>query len=146
MNILDIVILVFIILETLNVLILYFNPNFKYGNGVSVFKRYKYFEKDEKSKLFVDYMAKWVANSKIIFITLLIVILIKADDTTKLYAAIFMALAISAYYLHMHPIIKKLDNMGEIEPKGYSNTLFSTITIFIIALAFSALAYVFLYT
>ncbi len=123
MTILDIAILIFIFMEAMNVLILYFKPNFKYGNSMKAFKAWEKLNKEETSALFTKYMVNWVANTKLIFIALLAVILFTADDTTKFVSIVAVAICTAMYYIKLHPIIRKLDKMGDIEPKGYSKTL-----------------------
>lgn len=123
MIILNIAIIVFVILESLNVLILYFAPDSKIGNGVAVFNGWEKSKEDEASHLFSSYMTNWVAGTKLIFIVLLLVILFTGNETTKLWAVIVMIFSIATYFWRLHRIIKKLDDMGEITPKGYSKTL-----------------------
>jgi len=123
MDILSIAIVVFIVMETLNILILYFKPDSRLGNGVAVFDSWNDAKKDESMTLFSHYMAYWVAGSKLIFIVLLLVVLITGTETTRLFAVGAMILSIATYFWKLHPIIKKLDSMGKITPKGYSKTL-----------------------
>ncbi len=128
MTILDVAILIFIFFEAMNVLILYFKPNFKYGNSMRAFKSWEDLKKSEDTRLFSKYMVNWVANTKLIFIALLCVILFTANDTTKLISLIAVALCTCMYYVKLHPIIKKLDKKNNITPKGYSKTLFLMIS------------------
>ncbi len=138
---LNIAIILFIVLETTNIAIIYFDQDFKYGNSMSVFKFYKESKEKETTRLFVDYMSNWVANSKFIFIILLIIILITGSEISKLVTIILLIPSIALYYIRLHPIIKKLDNLGEIKPKGYSKILLITITGIIIMLIFCILLY-----
>jgi len=123
MNILDIAITLFIILESANVYILYFAPSSKYGNGVAVFNEWEKSKQDVNTHLFSRYMINWVAGTKLIFIVLLLVILLTGGETTKLYAVFAMILSIATYFWKLHPIIKELDDNDEITPKGYSKVL-----------------------
>lgn len=123
MNSLDISIIIFIVLESLNVFILYFKPDCKLGNGVAVFKTFEDSKKDEITHLFISYLVNWVAGVKLIFIVLLIVILLYGNEATKIGAVIAMIISISSYFFRLGPIIKKLDNKNYIEPKGYSKYL-----------------------
>lgn len=123
MNSLDISILIFIILESLNVFILYFKPSSKLGNGVAVFKSFEDSKKDEMTHLFISYLVNWVAGVKLIFIVLLLVILLYGNEATKIGAVIAMIISISSYFFRLAPIIKELDNKDFIEPKGYSKAL-----------------------
>ena len=127
MNYLNIAIILFVIMETLNVITLYFFPKSRYGNGVGVFNNLEKAEKDESTWIFTKYMINWVANVKLIFIALLLVIYFIGDESIKVWATVIMILSISLYFITLHPLIKKLDNMGEITPKGYSKGLFAMI-------------------
>ncbi len=132
MSVLDASIIIFIVLELLNVIILYFSPEFKYGNGVATFKEWEKGKEDENRYLFNRYMAKWVANSKLIFIALLGVILFKGTEEIKIYAVIATIISIAVYYITLHPIVKKLDEKEMLTKKGYSKTLFLMITGFLV--------------
>lgn len=123
MSILSIAIVIFILLELSNVIILYFNPDSKLGNGVAVFNAWEKSKEDANLHEFVKYLVYWVAGTKLIFIVLLIVILITGTETTKLLSGVALVLSIASYYWKLHPIIKGLDKRGEINPSGYSKTL-----------------------
>lgn len=142
MNILDIAIIVFILMESSNVFILYFKPEFKYGNGVSVFKTYEESKKDENTHLFIKYLTNWVAGTKLIFIVLLLVILIFGTDSLKFYASLVMVLSIASYFFRLSPIIKKLDKNNYIKPKGYSKTLDLMIIAFMIMFSLASIIYI----
>lgn len=132
MDILSIAILIFCIMETLNVLILYFKPSSKVGNGIGVFDCLEDSKKDESMNLFIHYMIYWVAGVKLIFILLLVVILLIGNELTKMFGVIVMILSISTYFWKLHSIIKKLDKLGKITPRGYSKTLKNMIIGFLI--------------
>lgn len=123
MNILDLSIILFVLLETSNVFILYFKPDSRLGNGIAVFNFWHESKENENAHLFARYMTNWVAGTKLIFIVLLLVILFTAGTTTKLIAVIVMILSIGTYYFRLHKIIKRLDQNNQITPKGYSKTL-----------------------
>ncbi|MEG0154687.1 MAG: hypothetical protein RR678_04805 [Lachnospiraceae bacterium] len=143
MTILNIAIIIFVLMEIGNVLILYFAPDSKLGNGVAVFNPWFKAKEDEATELFAKYMANWVAGVKLIFIVLLLVILFVGNDITKLFAVFAMILSIATYYFRLNPIIKRLDNMGEITPKGYSKTLFVMITGFMLMFSTAVVIYFF---
>lgn len=123
MSILNTSIIIFIILESSNVIILYFFPDSKLGNGVAVFNPWFTAKKDKTSELFAKYMVNWVAGAKLIFITLLLVILFLGNEILKICAVLVMILSISTYFFRLNSIIKSLDEIGQITPKGYSKTL-----------------------
>lgn len=141
--ILDVVIVLFVFLELGNVMILYFSPNSKQGNGVAVFNPWFKSKHNETEKLFVKYLVNWVAGSKLIFIGLLLVVLFTASETTKLWAVMVMSVAIATYYFRLHPYIKQLDVLGEITPKGYSKKLLIMITSFIVLFVLASVIQVF---
>lgn len=122
MSILSIAILIFIIMESANVAILYFWPGSQLGNGVGVFNAFHNSESEEQ-KLFTSYLVNWVAGVKLIFIFLLAVILVIGTEQVKLWAVVAMILSIATYFWRLHPTIKKLDALGCITPKGYSKAL-----------------------
>lgn len=132
MNLIDSVILIFVVLESSNVIILYFKPDFKYGNGVSVFKHFEESKKDENLHLFIKYLVNWVANVKLMFIMFLLVTVIFGSNQFKLYTLLVTTLSTFVYYISLAPIIKKLDNNNYINPKGYSKVLNLMILSFII--------------
>ena len=137
MNLLDFSIIIFVIMETANVFILYFAPDSRRGNGVAVFKHWESSKNDEEAHLFARYMTNWVAGTKLIFIVLLLVVLFTANETTKIYTVIVMIASIATYFWRLHPIVKTMDQKGFITPKGYSKTLGSMIAGFIIMFSFA---------
>jgi len=141
MIMLNIAIILFVVMESANVLILYFAPDSKLGNGVAVFNPWFNAKNEESRELFAKYMVNWVAGTKLIFIVLLLVILFTANETTKLFAVLALILSIATYFFRLNPIIKRLDDLGEITPKGYSKTLFYMITGFIMMFSLAAVIY-----
>jgi len=121
----------FLILECLNVLLLYFDPGSKRGNGVGVFTAWEKSKQDPDVHDFVKYLVNWVAGTKLIFIALLIVIVITGTRTTQIFAIAALILSILTFYWRMYPMIKRMDNAGAIQPKGYSKSLGAMIAGFI---------------
>lgn len=141
MDILSIAIIIFCIMELGNVFILYFMPDSKLGNGVAVFESWRDVKKDQAVDLFAHYMTYWVAGVKLIFIFLLMVVLFTGTETTKLWSVVAMILSIATYFWKLHPIIKKLDQMNKISPKGYSKTLGLMITGFLLMFSIALILY-----
>lgn len=71
--IVTIVIIVFILFESSNVLALYFAPGSKYANAVGVFNAWEKPKQDPDIQAFVKYLVNWVAGAKLIFLLLLAV-------------------------------------------------------------------------
>ena len=122
MDILSIATIIFCIVETGNVMILYFMPDSRLGNGVAVFDSWHEAKENSTMDLFAHYMAYRVAGVKLIFIFLLMVVLFTGTQLTKIWAVAAMILSIATYFWKLHPIIAKLDAMGKITPKGYFKT------------------------
>jgi hypothetical protein len=76
MNILSIAIVLFVFLECLNVLTLYFNPGSQKGNGVGVFVAWERSMTDPAMHQFIRYLVYWVAGTKLVFIALFALALI----------------------------------------------------------------------
>lgn len=141
MDLLSIAILVFIVMESANVAILYFWPGSRLGNGVGVFNAFSNPESEEQ-RLFSSYLVNWVAGVKLIFIFLLAVILAIGTEQVKLWAVVAMILSITTYFWRLHPTIKKLDAMGCITPKGYSKALGWMITGFLIMFTLALIGHI----
>lgn len=142
MNILKIVMGLFILLELSNVLMLYFTPGTKRGNGVGVFSAWEKSKKDNEIHELMRYLVYWVAGTKLIFIALIIVIMIFGDWRTQLFATIALVLSILSFYWKLYPIIKKMDKNDQIDPKGYSKTLGMMIGAFVLVFLAAILVYV----
>jgi hypothetical protein len=138
MDVLSIVMLIFILLELFNVITLYLNPGSTRGNGLGVFKAYEKSKENPEVHELVKYLIYWVAGSKIIFIVLLIGVLITGTPATKVFSTIALIFSILTFFSRLYPSIRKLDDAGQITPKGYSKILgvmiISFVSMFAIAL------------
>ena len=123
MNIIAIVIMAFIILETTNVVALYFSPDSKYANSVGVFKAWEKSKRDPEIHDFVKYLVNWVAGTKLIFILLLIVILFTADGQTLISTGVALVISIASFFWRLYPLIRKMDRDDQIDPKNYATVL-----------------------
>jgi hypothetical protein len=139
MNFIAIVIMAFIILETTNVVALYFFPDSKYANSVGVFKAWEKSKSDPEIHDFVKYLVNWVAGTKLIFILLLVVILLTADEQTRVYTGIALVISIATFFWRLYPLIRKMDREGQIDPKNYSIVLGWMILVFVLVFLFATL-------
>ena len=141
MNAIKIVTIGFLIMEALNVITLYFFPGSKYANGVGIFKAWEKTKQDPEVHDFVKYLVNWVAGTKLIFIMLLIVILLTAQEQTLLFTGAAMVVSIASFFWRLFPIIRKLDRNHQIDPKNYSTVLgwmiLAFITVFLAAIFIS---------
>ena len=131
MNIMEIGILIFISIETLNILLLYLAPGMKMGNAVGVFNAWEKVQQDEEIRSFAHYMTSWVAGTKLIFILVGAVVIIWGNIETQIATAAALVVSISSFFWRLYPAIRKMDNKGQLDPKGYSKTLLAMIVVFI---------------
>lgn len=127
-----IVIALFILLETSNVLALYFAPGSKYANAVGVFTAWEKSKQSPEIHEFVKYLVNWVAGAKLMFLLLLAVIVLFADLEIQRLCLFALALATASFYWRLFPLIRKIDRDGQIEPRKYSITLGVMIFVFVI--------------
>lgn len=142
MDILSAAIIVFAVIETLNIGILYFRPGSRLGNGIGVFNAYRKSEADPETHELIRYLVNWVAGTKLIFVALLLVILVTGSETTRAYAVVALILSILSFFWRLFPAIVRLDRDGQITPKGYSRTLGIMIACFIGGFVAALVAYV----
>lgn len=141
MKILTIALAAFGILELSNVLMLYFMPGSKMGNGIGVFNAFEKSKSDPELHALVKYLINWVAGTKLIFILLLGVIIAAGSALTKICSAGALILSIATFYWRLYPAIKAMDEKGQITPKGYSRTLGLMIGGFILIFAAALVLY-----
>jgi hypothetical protein len=132
MSIIQIVILLFMVLELSNILALYFAPHLKVANAVGVFAAWEKSKQDSEVHAFVRYLVYWVAGTKLIFILLLGVIVLFADPDTQRMSLLALALATASFYWRMFPLIRKMDRQGQVNPKNYSTVLGIMIVVFVV--------------
>ena len=123
MQILSAAIIVFVVIETFNIGMLYFRPGSRLGNGVGVFNAYQKAEADPETGELVRYLVNWVAGTKLIFVALLVVILVTGSHATRAYAVVALILSILSFFWRMFPAMVRLDKDHQITPTGYSRTL-----------------------
>jgi len=129
-----IILIIFLAMEFLNVITLYFKPGSKISNAVGIFKAWEKSKNDPEVHDLVRYLVYWVAGTKIIFILLVIVIIIFGDPLTQSISIIALIISIATFYFKLFPLIRKMDKKNQIEPKGYSIVLGVMIAIMMIAL------------
>lgn len=132
MNALKAVMTVFIVLETANVIALYFFPDARYANSVGVFRAWGLSKQDPDMHAFVKYLVNWVAGTKLIFLGLLIVIVWTADDRGLFFAGVAMAVTISSFFWRLFPLARSMDRAGQMEPKNYSLVLAGMIAVMVV--------------
>ena len=145
MDALSIVLSLFILLELLNVVLLYRKPGSTRGNAMGVFKAYAKAKADPEVSQLVDYLVNWVAGTKLIFIVLLIGIIITGSPATRVFSVIALIFSIATFFSRLFPIIRKMDQGGVLTINGYSRTLAIMIGSFIAVFAAAAAIYLIRY-
>ncbi len=123
MTFIKVLIVGFLILETTNIIALYFFPDSKLANSVGVFKAWETSKQDPEIHNFTSYLVNWIAGSKLIFICLLLVILFTGNERTLTLTALALSIAIASFYWRLFPLIRKMDRDGQIDPEKYSAVL-----------------------
>jgi hypothetical protein len=138
-----IAIVAFILLETTNVIALYFFPDSKLANSIGIFDAWEKTKSDPEIHNFARYLVNWVAGTKLIFIMLLIVILFTGSDQTLIFTAVALVISIASFFWRLFPSIRKMDRDNQIDPKRYSTVLgimiFAFIMMFMIAISATVL-------
>ena len=132
MNILEIGIIIFVFIEMLNIITLYYMPEQKRGNGIGVFNAFERSKEDEEMHNFVTYLIDWIAGAKIIFVMIGIVIVIFGSFELQQWTVGAFIISILSFYYKLYPRIRKMDKNGNISPKVYYKTLNIMIVSFVI--------------
>ncbi len=134
-----IIIVLFMALESANVLSLYFWPENPYANGVGVFRAWHKSKADPDMHRFARYMVNWVAGTKLIFLILLGILVLRGDALTLRLSAAAMALAIATFFWRLYPLVRQMGRAGELTPARYDRTLASMIAAMVAAFLLAAL-------
>ena len=129
----------FLILETANIVALYFFPGERVANSVGVFKAWEKSKSDPDIHNFVKYLVNWVAGTKLIFILLLIVLLLIGDAGTTRLTIMALIISIASFFWRLFPLIRKMDREDQISPRNYSAVLGWMISALIIGFLTAAL-------
>jgi hypothetical protein len=135
----QIVIVTFILLELSNVLALYFAPGSRYANAVGVFTAWDKSKQYPEIHEFVNYLVNWVAGTKLIFLSLLAIIVLYADAELQRLTLWALALTTASFYWRLFPLIRNLGRNGQIEPRNYATILGVMILVFIAAFVSAAI-------
>lgn len=141
MDAISIALILFIILELLNVLVLYLAPGSKRGNSMGFFNAYQKSKTDPEIHALVTYLINWVAGTKLIFIVLLLGIIITGNAATKVFSTIALIFSILTFFSRLYPGIKRMDKEGQITPHGYSGTLAIMIVSFVVVFLIALVSY-----
>ncbi len=124
--------MIFAIIEVGNVMMLYFLPGSRMGNGVGVFNAWEAYKKVDNVHELMKYLVYWVAGAKLIFIMMAVVVIVWGDFWVQMFTVVALIISIASFFWRLFPMIRRLDKKGEITPKGYSKILAVMIAVFII--------------
>ncbi len=127
---------IFIILELSNVLAMYFKPGTTKANSVGIFAAWEGSKAYPEVHDLVRYLVYWVAGTKLIFISLLVVIIAFGDPITQTFAALAMMVSTLTFYWKLFPLIRKMDAEDRLVEKGYSKTLGGMILVIVVVYLF----------
>jgi len=145
MVVLSVVLIVFLVIELLNVLTLYLSPGSTRANGLGVFTAYEKSKQDPEIHALVSYLINWVAGTKLIFIVLLIGVVIAGNLATKFFSVIALGFSILTFFSRLYPTIRQMDEAGQVVPHGYSRILGVMIASFVGMFAASAVVFLVFY-
>jgi hypothetical protein len=94
-------------------------------------------QEDEGTKDLMTYLIYWVAGTKVIFISLLVVIIFFGSELLKQVTTIVLTASIGLFYLKMYPLVQKIERDGGISTKNYSRNLAIIIGIFMLGFIIS---------
>lgn len=140
MQVLTWVLVVFGVLEVMNVAVLYGAPGSRKANGVGVFAAWEKSKADPEVHLLVRYLVYWVAGVKVIFLALLAVIVVTGTERTTTAAGAALAASVAVFFWRLFPLARRIDTSGAMRPSGYSRTLGIMIAGMVAALAFATMA------
>jgi len=123
MNTLQVTLLVFVLIETLSMLELYFLQDKPMFNGVGIFSGWERSKADPEVHMLVRYLVNWLAGMKMIVIGLVLVLVFMVPENTKLLGTIALAITVSSFYWRLNPMLHTADMAGQVMPRGHSRRL-----------------------
>lgn len=134
MTVLLSIVAVFLFLEIANVMALYFATGSDKFNALGVFAAWEASKEYPEIHALVRYLAYWVAGTKLIFISLLVVVLMLGDARVQVASVGVLMLSILSFFWRLFPLIRGMDARGQLIPRGYAKVLGGMIVGFLAAL------------
>lgn len=123
MKTIQITLLIFVIVETLNMLELYFLQDNCRFNGACVFSGWKKSKADPEVHALMRYLVNWLAGVKMIVVGLLLVLIFTVPEESLLLITITLFLTTASYFWRMHPMLRAADQAGQVIPRGHAKRL-----------------------
>jgi hypothetical protein len=127
------------LLELMNVAALYVMPGSRKANGVGVFAAWERSKADPELHQLMRYLVYWVAGTKLIFLALLAVVVVVGSDEAKTAASAVLAVSIAVFFWRMYPLARRIDTAGQMLPAGYSRVLGVMIGVMVAVFALGAI-------
>lgn len=132
--------IIFVIIETLNVLELYFMQDKCVFNGVSIFSGWEKSKRDPEVHNLVRYLINWLAGVKLIVIGLIVVFLFTVPEQKLVFFAMAMVITIASFFWRLYPMMRSADLAGLLKPSGRARTLGIMIAFLELSLVFTIAA------
>ena len=123
MNAIQVTLLVFVMIETLNMLELYFLQDKPMFNGVGIFSGWERSKADPEVHALVRYLVNWLAGVKMIVIGLVLVLIFMVPESTTLLGAIVLVVTVSSFHWRLYPLLRAADVTGQVTPRGHAKRL-----------------------
>lgn len=123
MNAIQVTLLVFVTIETLSMLELYFLQDKPMFNGVGIFSGWEKSKSDPEVHRLVRYLANWLAGVKMIVVGLVLVLVFMVPENTMLLGTIALTIAIGSFYWRLCPMLRAADAAGQVTPRGHAKRL-----------------------
>lgn len=123
MSAVQITMIVFVTIEILSVLELYFLQEKAVFNGVSIFSGWEISKEVPEVHQLLKYLVNWVAGIKLIVIGLILVLVFTAPVHSLICAAAALVITVSSYFWRMYPMLQKHDQAGLVSPRGRSRMM-----------------------
>jgi hypothetical protein len=132
--------IIFVIIETLNVLELYFMKEKCVFNGVSIFSGWERSKSDPEIHNLINYLINWLAGVKLIVIGLVVVFLFTIPEQKLVIFAMAMVITIASFFWRLYPMIRRADLSGQLTPRGRSRMLGTMVAFLELSLVFTIAA------
>ena len=123
MKTLQITLLVFAFIESLNMLELYFMQDNCKFNGACIFSSWEKSKADPEVHALIRYLVNWLAGVKMIVIALVLVLVFTASENTLILAAVALVITIASFYWRLYPMLRTADKAKQLSSRGHSKRL-----------------------
>ncbi len=123
MKTLQITLLIFAFIESLNMLELYFLQNNCKFNGACIFSGWEKSKADPEVHMLMRYLVNWLAGVKMIVVALVLVLAFTALENTLILATVALVITIASFYWRLYPMLRAADKAGQLSSHGHAKRL-----------------------